>query len=482
MKNKNSLVFFSHNLHHEDIFQNLSDNLLSFEEVDQVSIFVCDESQTSKNHINLSREVKKYFNSIRNLDEELSRILISYPEFNINKAILVDRDVSFMPKFLGNKKAKFDLKQKELIAYFMLFEQLLDGGEFDYIFSELIIGMVDSILYEVSKNRGVKYISIRSSRMFPGFIFSNPYNELPLGFDISPLKKIDNKAIFESVNNYISNIKSETKPHKLPHYMQRSSRSFKLFDFNYIKKFFKYILDDRINIFRQIYYQDSIFKLIHYRLIKYKNILLMRYIYSHYFSQNRINDKRYFLFPLQYQPEATSSVRSFPFIDQVSLIKFISTILPHGSCLFVKEHFGNEGYRKPEDYKEIYYLPNVYLIDRKSDTRIAIQNSLGVITLNSTLGLEALCAGKPVAAFGNGFWTPIDCVVKCKSIDDLKEFFENIKVYSNNVEQSYSSIESYLVNYAIHIKRGMFLSEIEGFSSDENLLKLTNEIVDLIRN
>ena len=353
------VVFFVHNLHHEDVFSKVAEKMKLIDSEILVSFLVSDESESIEGRVNVYRDaltLKKNGVNFRFEEERIKRI---YPNFNIEKAILSDRDSSLVPSFFHSKKMDYENIKQEMIAFFIFFENYFDKNRVNFIFSELIIGMCDAVCYEVARERKVQYISMRSARMLKGFIFSDPYSELPIDFNLDKSEAAYNKSekIHESVGKYILNQKDLDIQSDAPHYMIRTSRSIKLVNAEYFKKFFRYIFDRRIKIFRPRFSKNSIYLRVKHRIIRYKNAILVRHFYRQYFSGNiRWTNRKYLLFPLQYQPEATSGVRSFPFIDQIALIKSISFSLPDGVYLYVKEHKGNEGYRDIKDYRELYYL------------------------------------------------------------------------------------------------------------------------------
>ena len=288
-----TILFFPHNMHHEDVFQKISGELLLNYGL-KAKFLVSDESISKPGRTNIHRGALDFTCLSSDIAYELGRIKRTYPLFNISRAILTDRNVNFFPKFFNLNRLDFIDKQSELVALFLFFEDYLDNNSINFIISELIIGMPDAILYEVAKSKGVKYISMRSSRVFKGFIFSDPYTELPVGFDIKNAEESykGSKNVYSNVLSYISSHKDLTTPHMLPHYMIRTSQTLKVFNVRYIKKFFLYILDKRINFFRSNFSENSIFRRVFYRLIKYKNTVVTYHLYKKYFYTDDIGKKK----------------------------------------------------------------------------------------------------------------------------------------------------------------------------------------------
>lgn len=127
-----------------------------------------------------------------------------------------------------------------------------------------------------------------------------------------------------------------------------------------------------------------------------------------YFSadvEKSLNDSKYYVYPIHYQPEASTVVGSPFYTDQLNIITNLAFSLPSGVKLVVKEHLSNVGLPTIEFYKVIKSLPNVVLVWHEENIKNLIKKSLGVITLTGTAGFEALLLDKPVYYFGDVFYT-----------------------------------------------------------------------------
>lgn len=136
-------------------------------------------------------------------------------------------------------------------------------------------------------------------------------------------------------------------------------------------------------------------------------------------SPSVLKDKKYFLFPLHLQPEASTSGQAMFFSDLISTIKYIAFSLPFPYILAVKEHPSAVGTRDSYFYKEIKKIPNVIFLDPFLNNKELIGNSDGIITLTSTLGLEAALIGKPVIVMGEVFYDFHPNCYKVSSYDEI---------------------------------------------------------------
>ena len=122
-----------------------------------------------------------------------------------------------------------------------------------------------------------------------------------------------------------------------------------------------------------------------------------------YFSRPTAGD-RFFLYPLHFHPEASTSVNSRWYVDEYPVIKNLAFSLPPGTWLYVKDHPSAVGYPKLAFYEHVSRLPNVKLIHPGANTKQLISDSVGVITQTGTVGYEALVLRKPVWVLGEVFY------------------------------------------------------------------------------
>lgn len=122
-----------------------------------------------------------------------------------------------------------------------------------------------------------------------------------------------------------------------------------------------------------------------------------------YFSKPE-EGEQFFLYPVHFHPEASTSVNARWYVDEYPVIKNLAFSLPRGKWLYVKDHPSAVGYPERSFYRKIAALPNVRLISPEAGTKDLIKRSLGVITLTGTVGFEALVLGKPVWVLGEVFY------------------------------------------------------------------------------
>jgi hypothetical protein len=114
--------------------------------------------------------------------------------------------------------------------------------------------------------------------------------------------------------------------------------------------------------------------------------------------------ERYVLFPIHFQPEASTLVQAPYYLDQAALIADISKSLPVGYRLYVKEHVSNRGRRPLAFYEQLRETFGVRLLGPDEDTWSLIRDAAAVAVITGTVGWEALLFGKAVVTFGDVFY------------------------------------------------------------------------------
>ena len=111
----------------------------------------------------------------------------------------------------------------------------------------------------------------------------------------------------------------------------------------------------------------------------------------------------FLLYPLHFHPESSTSILAGAYLNEYEVIRNIAFNLPQGITLYVKDHMAACGFQQLAFYRKLKDLPNVRLISYTADAKQLIRKSVGVITLTSTVGYEALLLGKRVFLFAPFF-------------------------------------------------------------------------------
>lgn len=133
--------------------------------------------------------------------------------------------------------------------------------------------------------------------------------------------------------------------------------------------------------------------------------------------------ERFLLYPVQFHPESSTSINAAAYHDEYEVIRNIAFSLPVGTWLYVKDHISAFAYPPVDFYRRVAALPNVRFIEPSSPTKRLIRESVGVITLTSTMGYEALLLNRRVFLYGSVFFEFHPNVVKVENPARLFELF-----------------------------------------------------------
>lgn len=193
----------------------------------------------------------------------------------------------------------------------------------------------------------------------------------------------------------------------------------------------------------------------------------IRYLISMKYYMNPIENEEYYLFPLHYQPEASTLVCAEKYEKQMVAIDHIAKSLPYGKLLYVKEHYAILGHREINFYKELKKYPNVRLISPYENIHSLIRNSLACIVLTNTTGFEAILHGKKVFVLGNVFY---DFFNNVERISDI--YLENHKLQHYTPECGDDAIIRFICAYKRSLYNGCVYPLFDRFIEKDNVDKL----------
>ena len=191
------------------------------------------------------------------------------------------------------------------------------------------------------------------------------------------------------------------------------------------KSIFKKILNKSPNDYYQFFIERL--KQLYFNKIEHK---LKKPYYSSFDK-----DVKYIYYGLALTVESHLALQSFPFLNQINVIEAISRSLPHGYILYVKPHPWWSNTISLDDIKKISRIPFVKILDPKHEIKKVLKHSKGVVTLNSTSGIEALALGKSVIAFAetNSYADLHPDARYCSNLYDLPRMI--VKMVNKNVNK-----------------------------------------------
>ena len=116
-----------------------------------------------------------------------------------------------------------------------------------------------------------------------------------------------------------------------------------------------------------------------------------------------------------------------PFLDQYNLLKQISHCLPYGTKLYVKPHphwLGSEiNYHRA---KQLIKIENIQFIPYTVNPYYLMNNAIATLTINSTVGYEAIIMNKPLITFGHESYAKRGLALVVRDFKELHEIIFNI--------------------------------------------------------
>ena len=186
--------------------------------------------------------------------------------------------------------------------------------------------------------------------------------------------------------------------------------------------------------------------------------------YQHKFGEHAYDPKGPVLIPLQMNNDATMK-HYFPMCDTDQRVyrhlELCIDNIPDSIDVMVRSHPKETKYF-PEDMD----LPQNFRIDNSDNIKSVLPKCSGVIAVNSTVALEALIFGLPVATLGRSVFTGSDCVLDCSDepglMCDIKEF----KPDMNKIEKLLCAIMRHQIPY------GTTLEQLLRFPAIKDWLKI----------
>lgn len=464
-----AIAFFPHNPHHAKFFSLVAQELKR--KYDITSLFIREVGPIENQEVfEFENELERIWDALDISGESLGKLQAQYPDFNFMRALYSEREFNFYPQYFGDQAIGYDHQLRYMVGCFKIFELWLGKNEISCVVSELIIGLADSVLKEVCDSLGILYVSVRQSKMIPGVVVCDPYYDVPRDMMEIYAEFLGNGIPKEFLKPAQQHIDELRKKISHPSYMEVTKKPFRLISSYKVKEFIKRLSTEKIPVCRVSARRHPVLNPIRWSLYKWLNIRRSAFSFDRWFSKDIPYDIKYLVYPLHYEPEASTSVRAFYFSDQMALIRLLVKLLPIGVYLVVKEHGGNQGYRKSLFYKELYYIPNVILLGPRYDVSTLLKNCLGVITLTGRMGWEGLVNNKPVITLGQTFWTFFEGIDFVHSWKDIKVAIDRVVSVSGTGDiYNEEKLLAYTAAYISCVKDASFVANSPLFFSEENI-------------
>ena len=145
--------------------------------------------------------------------------------------------------------------------------------------------------------------------------------------------------------------------------------------------------------------------------------------------------RKFVYFPLQFQPEMTTSTLGGCYSDQLLAIEHLSRILPDDFWIYVKENPLQTGaMRGPKFFNRLDRIPNLKFLPSYANTHELTDRSEFVATVTGTVGWEAIRKGKIALVFGRVWYCSLPGVIQFRE-DLTYEMLLDCKVKHTDLEQ-----------------------------------------------
>lgn len=264
---------------------------------------------------------------------------------------------------------------------------------------------------------------------------------------------------FLGVNGY-SGLPKDKEYYKSYKVQEKKLKSYKVSRLTNLETNIRFALFIILNKIGDILELNSKIKNKSYSLLKYVK-LFIKQKFSKKVNQNTTLPKKYIFIPLQVNTDTQILIHS-DFKDMQAFISFVEKefyTLDSNVALVFKIHPMEKGI---VNYK---FDNKSYVVD--SDTNVLIKNSECVVTINSTVGFEAMQEYKNVLVLGEAFFK-IDCISVCSS---KKSFIHDLtRILSGKVERDDEAIEAFVqyLKYEYQVNGNLFnwsnetLEEVKG--------------------
>ncbi len=442
-------------------------NLLSYKKIlnrQSIDVFAVCDGYSEKNQYDSSLKIycfedwlKDNWNYFKTKD--LKKYQDKYSKYCLWEIYYTDRYIRY--------KYSYEEAVLILIGLITFWENIFSNENVVCIASDCIIGAYNFFGMIVGEKYGVRYVSFPTSRTKQYVTYFSEEE----GYRNVILKK------FLDENYCPSEIEIENTRKYIEDYILNKNQPFYIkSSVNQSKKFFNTLMQLAKKINKISYLWDGRFS-DRYDTRLYKSrwsflepvweSIRVRFVWK-YFERPDFDNDRYVLFPLHFQPEASTCVYARKYENQLFFLEQLAKSIPAGMVIYVKEHSVRIGHRPLSFYKEVKKYPNIKLISPKVNIHDLIKKSEFLVVLTSTAGYEALMYGKPVFVCGNVFFEDFSGVKVIHDIFDEKESF-----YTPPEQDR----ELYIRQMACYLKSLNVCSTVEEqlFDEDKKTLKKLQE-------
>jgi hypothetical protein len=339
-----------------------------------------------------------------------------------------------------------------MICLYSFFEEIFLKEKIDCIIYENISNSFAYSAYNVGSYYNIPYIGLVLSRLPGRFeIYRGPIsekNEYIKKFNYF-LESNNLGVEKDEIETYIKDFDNISHVNDIVTHPKFSlvNRYLNIDKFQYIKQVLRFIVSSKIEMKYAYQTRNPILSSYKTTIDNIKRKIKLKWLIKIY--DRGIKNENFYLYPLHYHPESSTSVHARHYIDELNTITNIAFNLPFGKLLYVKDHPSAAGNPPIKFYTNLKKIPNVRLLNHELNIKNLIKKSEGIITLTSTVGFEALMYNKPVYVLGDVFYEfhPL-----CRKINSYEDLWVILKESKNVVLPTISMEATAFAIFGISIK------------------------------
>ena len=187
--------------------------------------------------------------------------------------------------------------------------------------------------------------------------------------------------------------------------------------------------------------------------------------------------RKYIYFPLQLQPELTTSTLGGKYVDQLLALEHLAKIIPEDWFIYIKENPKQMFDQRDRCFfKRLERIPSVRYLSMKYNTYELIESSQFVSVVTGTAGWEAISGGKNVLVFGQAWYKTLPGVFSFHSKMNIEEILA-YKIDHTLLEREYSKLIG--KSYEGIIDKAYYKSDIT-YKSQKNIEHLRFFLKDVL--
>ena len=400
------------------------------------------------------------------LDKEL---LLKYLVYEKNALKMMDRMDADTNAFLYNERVHlYHLILEFIVNYFKVYQPQL------VFFNESPHSIFTYLTYAVARENGIKIL-----RLSPTHINGNTFLTTYLGkYDLyrqdvyNQISK--DKKVSSEVEEYIQSINGKYD-NATPYYMNTIVSAnakpslYKIYKsfFRFIKLLFKKKRKENYYKLQQKsireYFNNKDLAFAYFRGTFYK--IRLEKEYKKYVAKTKNDfdfEQKYIYFPLQYQPEKSTSPEGDFFAEQFLALQMLSFFSQkYNFKIFIKEHIsqfspklqGEQG-RLISFYKEVSLLENVVFVDTGISSFSLIDKAFATATITGTAGMESVIRQKSSIIFGYPWYKECHGVYHIQTVDGLEKV---LNILENGIALDIEKVK-YFVESIFQVSEKIYLN------------------------